>query len=238
MRGIILAGGTGSRLYPLTRVTNKHLLPVGQEPMIYHPLRKLIEVGITQILVVTGVEHMGAVVGALGSGHQFDCELTYRVQDRAGGIAEALGLARDFARNERMVVILGDNIFQDSLQTSLEAFQNQKSGARLLLKEVQRPERFGVASCKDHKITAIIEKPQAPVSNLAVTGIYFYDEQVFSFIDQLSPSARNELEITDVNNFYLKQNQLEFDLMQGWWTDAGTFSSLQHANQLMASSQS
>lgn len=234
MRGIILAGGTGSRLYPLTRVTNKHLLPVGHEPMIYHPLRKLIEVGINKILIVTGVEHMGAVVGALGSGHQFDCELTYRVQDRAGGIAEALGLARDFARGERMVVILGDNIFQDSLQSSLEAFQRQTTGARLLLKSVQRPERFGVAQCEGGKITEIIEKPKDPSSNLAVTGVYFYDEQVFSFIDQLTPSARNELEITDVNNFYLKQGQLEFDTMRGWWTDAGTFSSLQRANQLMA----
>lgn len=233
MKGIILAGGTGSRLYPLTRVTNKHLLPVGQEPMIYHPLRKLVDAGISEILVVTGVEHMGAVVGSLGSGKDFGCELTYRVQDEAGGIAQALALGRQFAAGERIAVLLGDNIFQDPLQPYVENFVRQSAGARILLKEVSDPGRFGVPVFDQHRIVRIDEKPAAPASNYAVTGMYFFDSQVFELIARLKPSWRNELEITDVNNFYLEQGQLEYDLLSGWWTDAGTFDSLNHANQLL-----
>lgn len=233
MKGIILAGGTGSRLYPLTRVTNKHLLPVGHEPMIYHPLRKLVNAGICEILVVTGVEHMGAVVGSLGSGKDFGCELTYRVQDEAGGIAQALGLARQFAAGERIVVLLGDNIFQDPLQPYMANFAHQSIGARILLKEVADPGRFGVPVFASQRIVRIEEKPAAPASHFAVTGMYFFDSQVFDLIAQLKPSWRNELEITDVNNFYLQQGQLEYDVLSGWWTDAGTFESLGHANQLL-----
>ncbi len=235
IKGVILAGGTGSRLYPLTRVTNKHLLPVGQEPMIYHPLRKLIDAGITEILVVTGVEHMGAVVGALGSGKDFGCELTYRVQDEAGGIAQALGLARTFAGQDRLAVLLGDNIFSDSLKPFVDQYLQQSAGARILLKQVAHPERFGVAAFDEQgKIIRIEEKPVQPPSQEAVTGIYFFDAQVFDFISELKPSWRNELEITDVNNHYLQLGLLEYDRLNGWWSDAGTFDSLQRVNQLLA----
>lgn len=231
MKGIILAGGTGSRLYPLTRVTNKHLLPVGNEPMVYHPLRKLVQAGIEEILVVTGVEHVGAIVGALGSGKDFNCHLTYRVQDEAGGIAQALGLARHFVGSDQMLVLLGDNIFQDSLEGAVQRFVAQKQGARLLLKEVAQPQRFGVPVFADGQIVRIEEKPQNPASHYAVTGLYLYDNQVFDFISDLKPSWRNELEITDVNNQYLQQGKLSYEILEGWWTDAGTFDSLYHANQ-------
>jgi glucose-1-phosphate thymidylyltransferase len=233
MKGIILAGGSGSRLFPLTKVTNKHLLPVGHEPMIFHPIKKLLSAGIRDILVVTGTEHMGAVVGLLGSGAQWDCAFTYRVQDEAGGIAQALGLAKDFARGEKMVVILGDNIFQDELGLYVENFARQGKGARLLLQEVDDPHRFGVAELDGKKIKSIAEKPKDPKSNYAVTGIYMYDDRVFDIISGLKPSARGELEITDVNNAYIDRNELEFDILQGWWTDAGTFESLAKANQLL-----
>ena len=234
MKGVILAGGTGSRLYPLTKVTNKHLLPVGTKPMIYHPLEKLLEAGINEILVVTGVEHMGDVVGLLGSGHEFDCSFTYRVQDRAGGIAEALGLARQFCNSEKMVVILGDNIFQDSIRDQVARFKNQEEGARLLLKEVPDPHRFGVATLENGKIIEIQEKPKNPKSSYAVTGIYMYDPLVFEFIDHCKPSQRGELEITDVNNFFVKKGLCHYDVLDGWWTDAGTFPSLHRANEYLA----
>lgn len=233
MKGIILAGGTGSRLYPLTKVTNKHLLPVGQEPMIYHPLRKLVAAGISEVLVVTGVEHMGAVVGALGSGREFGCQLTYRVQDAAGGIAQALALAEAFVGDDQMLVLLGDNIFQDALAPFVAAYRAQAVGARLLLKAVSDPSRFGVPVFEDDQIIRIEEKPQNPLSQYAVTGLYFYDAQVFDMIRQLRPSWRNELEITDVNNLYLARQQLSYAFLQGWWTDAGTFDSLAQANQLL-----
>lgn len=233
MRGIVLAGGTGSRLYPLTKVTNKHLLPVGSEPMIFHPIRKLTAAGITEILIVTGLEHMGAVVSLLGSGHDFGCQFTYRVQDQAGGIAQALGLARDFARDSLMAVLLGDNIFQDPIIPYVQAFQAQGQGARLLLKQVPDPSRYGVATLAGERVTAIHEKPTQPASDYAVTGIYFYDPQVFEIIATLRPSGRNELEITDVNNAYLAQGQLAYDVLPGWWTDAGTFESLYLANTLI-----
>ncbi len=232
MKGVILAGGTGSRLYPLTRVTNKHLLPVGRMPMIYYPINKLRRAGIRNIMIVTGVEHMGSIVGSLGSGREFGCEFTYRVQDEAGGIAQALSLAEDFACSDRIAVILGDNIFHDDIGPIVERFQQQKKGARLLLQEVSDPERFGVAEIRGNKIVSIEEKPKTPKSNYAVTGVYFYDAQVFELIRTLRPSARGELEITDVNNGYMAQNALEFDILKGWWTDAGTFGSLAKANEL------
>ena len=190
------------------------------------------EAGITDILIVTGVEHMGDVVSLLGSGKEFDCEFTYRVQDESGGIAEALGLAKHFVNGDKMVVILGDNIFEDSIKGYGDNYEGQQEGARLILKKVDDPERFGVATLQDGKIQDIVEKPKDPKSDLAVTGVYMYDAQVFDFIDQLSPSQRGELEITDVNNFYIQEGHVEYDMFKGWWTDAGTFSSLQRANRL------
>ncbi len=233
MKGIILAGGTGSRLWPLTKVTNKHLLPVGQEPMIFHPIKKLLGAEIRDICIVTGTEHMGAVVGLLGSGHEFECEFTYRVQDQAGGIAQALGLARSFARGDSMCVILGDNIFSDHLGPHVERYAQQRRGARILLKEVEDPQRFGVAELRGDRVIGIEEKPAHPKSRLAVTGIYLYDEQVFEIIRTCRPSGRGELEITDVNNAYLARGELGYDLLGGWWTDAGTFDSLAKANELI-----
>jgi glucose-1-phosphate thymidylyltransferase len=234
MKGIILAGGTGSRLYPLTKVTNKHLLPVGREPMIFHPLRKLTEAGIDEILVVTGVEHMGDVVTLLGSGREFDCRFTYKVQDEAGGIAQALGLAENFAGDDLVCVVLGDNVFEDPLRAHVEAFREQARGARLLLKQVPDPQRYGVVELDDGKPVRIVEKPKQPKSDLAVVGVYFYDEHVFDVIRTLKPSARGELEITDVNNHYLRAGTLRCDRLSGWWTDAGTFESLTAANQLVS----
>lgn len=233
LRGIVLAGGTGSRLMPLTKVTNKHLLAIGQKPMIYYPIVKLTSVGIEQILIVTGVEHMGDVVSLLGSGRDFGCEFTYKVQDEAGGIAEALGLAENFAQGQPMVVILGDNIFQASLRDYVDNFVLQKTGARILLKQVSEPERFGVAEISDGKVTNIEEKPKKPRSDYAITGIYFYDASVFDIIRTLKPSGRGELEITDVNNTYIAKGQLGYDVLEGWWTDAGTFASLKRANELV-----
>ena len=233
IKGVVLAGGLGTRLAPLTKVTNKHLLPVGKEPMIFHPVRKLTEAGIAEILIVTGVDHMGDVVNLLGSGKDFGCRFTYKVQDEAGGIAQALGLAENFAGQDPLCVILGDNIFQDSIAPYVKAFAEQKTGARLLLKQVHDPQRYGVAEVVGAKVVAIEEKPKAPKSDLAVVGIYFYDATVFDVIRTLKPSKRGELEITDVNNHFLKAGNLQCDRLQGWWTDAGTFESLAHANELV-----
>ncbi|MBT6120929.1 NTP transferase domain-containing protein [bacterium] len=233
MKGIILAGGTGSRLLPLTKVTNKHLLPVGMNPMIVHAVTKLVEAGILEILIVTGKEHMGAVVNLLGSGSDYNCQFCYKVQDEAGGIAEALGLAENFCNGSKSVVILGDNIFEDSLVPYVEAFSNQNEGARLILKEVDHPNRFGVAELNGDKVVAIQEKPKIPKSKMAVTGIYFYDAAVFDFVKKCSPSKRGELEITDVNNFYIESGNCEFNQFQGWWTDAGTIESYRIANDFV-----
>ena len=233
LRGIVLAGGTGSRLMPLTKVTNKHLLGVGQKPMIYYPIEKLISIGIEEILVVTGVEHMGDVVSLLGSGKDFGCRFTYKVQDEAGGIAQALALAENFAQGQSLVVILGDNIFKGSLKSYAEKFIAQKTGARILLKQVSKPQRFGVAELSDGKVISIEEKPKEPKSDYAVTGIYFYDGTVFDIIRNLKPSARGELEITHVNDAYIEKGQLAYDVLDGWWTDAGTFESLNRANELV-----
>jgi glucose-1-phosphate thymidylyltransferase len=235
IRGVVLAGGTGSRLRPLTKVTNKHLLPVGQKPMIYYPIEKLLGAGIDEILIVTGVEHMGDVVNLLGSGKDFGCRFTYKVQDEAGGIAQALALAENFARSDLLAVILGDNIFEAGLHSHADKFRKQKNGARILLKEVSDPARFGVAAVEGKKIVGIEEKPKKPKTNLAVTGIYFYDSQVFDIIRKLKPSARGELEITDVNNEYIKKGQMEYDILTGWWSDAGTFESLSKVNELVIS---
>lgn len=232
LKGVVLAGGTGSRLKPLTKVTNKHLLPVGHKPMIYYPIEKLTSIGIRQILIVTGVEYMGDVVSLLGSGSEFGCEFTYKVQDQAGGIAQALSLASDFAKGQKLLVILGDNIFQTDLKVYAERFIAQKNGARVLLKEVANPQRFGVADIAGNKVVSIEEKPEKPKSNYAVVGVYFYDENIFDIIRTLKPSARGELEISDVNNTYIEKGQLEYDILEGWWSDAGTFESLKKANEL------
>jgi len=233
LRGVVLAGGTGSRLRPLTKVTNKHLLPVGQKPMIYYPIEKLTAIGIEEVLIVTGVEHMGDVVGLLGSGKDFGCRFTYKVQDEAGGIAQALALAENFANGQSLAVILGDNIFQASLREHAERFIKQKAGARLLLQQVSDPHRFGVAEIRDGKVLGIEEKPKEPKSDYAITGVYFYDASVFDIIRTLRPSARGELEITDVNNAYIDKGQMSYDFLEGWWTDAGTFESLMRANELV-----
>jgi glucose-1-phosphate thymidylyltransferase len=233
MKGVILAGGTGSRLYPLTKVTNKHLLPVGREPMIFHPVRKLVAAGLEELLVVTGVDHMGDVVNLLGSGREFGCRFTYKVQDQAGGIAQALALAENFAAGEPVCVVLGDNVFQDPLGPFVSAFERQRRGARILLKRVKDPQRFGVAEVEGDRITTVVEKPRTPRSDLAVTGVYAYDARVYDVIRTLTPSARGELEITDVNVAYLRLGELRFDVMRGWWTDAGTFDSLHLASSLL-----
>ncbi len=232
IKGVVLAGGTGSRLYPLTKVTNKHLLPVAYAPMIWHPVWKLKQAGIEEIAIVTGTEHMGDVVGSLGSGKDFGCRFTYKVQDDAGGIAQALALVEGFAAGSGLCVLLGDNIFQDALMEEVRAFEDQGQGARILLKTVQDPQRFGVAEVRDGKVVGIEEKPRTPKSNLSVTGIYFYDGQVFDIIRRQQPSGRGEMEITDVNNVYIEQGQMSFGIFQGWWSDAGTFPSLAHANEL------
>lgn len=233
MKGIILAGGRGTRLYPLTKATNKHLLPVGREPMLFHPIRQLVGAGIDDILVVTSTEHMGEVVNCLGSGKDFSCSFTYRVQETAGGIAHALALGEGFARGERVCVILGDNIFELSIAPYARAFAAQPKGARVLLKEVGDPERFGVAALDERQAIEIEEKPKSPKSSFAVVGLYFYDEQVFDIIRGVRPSPRGELEITSVNNAYIARGQLEYDICEGRWTDAGTFESLLEANRIL-----
>ncbi|GLI09890.1 glucose-1-phosphate thymidylyltransferase [Paenibacillus tyrfis] len=232
MKGIILAGGTGSRLYPLTKVTNKHLLPVGKYPMIFHAVAKLKEADIQDILVVTGKDHMGDVVNLLGSGREMGVTFTYKVQDEAGGIAQALDLAEHFVGDDQMVVILGDNVFSDSIAPYVQNFKNQQTGAKILLQEVHDPKRYGVPELDGDKIVSIEEKPQNPKSSYAVTGIYMFDSSVFDIIKTLKPSGRGELEITDVNNAYIGRGQLTYDVLQGWWTDAGTHASLAKANEL------
>jgi glucose-1-phosphate thymidylyltransferase len=233
MKGIVLAGGRGTRLAPLTQVTNKHLLPVGREPMIWHPVRQLVLAGMREIMIVTSTDHMGDIVNSLGSGAEFGCDFTYRVQEKAGGIAHALALAESFAHGERVVVLLGDNIFERSIAPHVEAFRGQERGARVLLKEVGDPERFGVAALDERQVIAIEEKPAQPKSRYAVVGCYMYDAEVFDFIRRTAPSARGELEITAVNNLYIARSRLEYGFVEGRWTDAGTFESLQDANAIL-----
>jgi glucose-1-phosphate thymidylyltransferase len=237
MKGVILAGGTGSRLFPLTKVTNKHLLPVGTKPMILHPIEKLVRAAIKEIMVVTGVEHMGDVVNLLGSGKDYGCRFTYKVQDEPGGIAQALGLVESFCNQTKMAVLLGDNIFSDELGHFANSFYEQDAGAKILLKEVPDPGRFGVAHVSGGRVIGIEEKPKEPKSNYAVTGIYFYDQSVFDIIHRLKPSRRGELEITDVNNAYINNGTMTYDILTNDWTDAGTFESLRFANNMQLDKQ-
>lgn len=235
MKGVILAGGLGSRLHPLTKVTNKHLLPVYNRPMIYYPLETLIHAGLREILIVTGGNLAGEFLRLLGNGREFGLKhLHYTYQEGEGGIAAALSLAEDFADGDRLVVILGDNIIEDDIRSYVARFRRQKAGARLLLKKVDDPERFGVAELRGKKVVRIVEKPKKPKSPYVVTGIYMFDHQVFDIIRALKPSGRGELEITDVNNQYLEKGLLEYDILDGFWTDAGTFDSLLRANVLVA----
>ena len=233
MKGVILAGGKGTRLYPLTKVTNKHLLPVGREPMIFNPIKQLVSAGVTEILVVTSTEHMGDVVNLLGSGKSFGVDFTYKVQEEAQGIAHALLLAEDFAGGERIVVVLGDNIAVRSIKPYVDSFRRQETGARALLKEVSKPTEFGIAALDEEKIISVEEKPGNPKSNYAVIGYYMYDEKVFDLIRQQKPSERGEFEISDVLNEYIKRSELEYDILSGKWTDAGTFESLLIANEIL-----
>jgi glucose-1-phosphate thymidylyltransferase len=238
MKGVILAGGLGKRLDPLTRITNKHLLPVYNRPMIYYPLATLVEAGIRDIMIVTGGNNAGDFLRLLGNGAEFGLKhLDYTYQKGEGGIAEALKLAEDFAEDSRIVVILGDNLFAKSIKRHVEKFRKQPQGARIFLKKVPHPERFGVVELKNSKIVSIVEKPKKPKSDYIDTGLYMYDSQVFKFIKKLKPSWRNELEITDVNNMYLKKGQLKYDIISGFWSDCGTFSSLLRANNFVAHNQ-
>ena len=232
MRGVILAGGTGTRLFPLTNATNKHLLPVGKEPMIYNPIKQLLSTGITDILIITSKQHMGDVVRLLGSGKEFGCDFTFKVQEEAKGIAHALLLAEDFANRDKIVVILGDNITTHSIKLYVDNFKKQDGGAKVLLRKVSDPERYGIAALDELKVIKIEEKPKNPKTNFAVIGIYMYDNKVFNIIKKIEPSARGEYEITSVNNEYIKNDELTYDVLKGEWTDAGTFESLQYANKI------
>jgi glucose-1-phosphate thymidylyltransferase len=235
MKGIILAGGLGSRLRPLTKVTNKHLLPIYDKPMIYYPLETLCRAGIDEIMIVTGGNSAGDFLRLLGNGRDFGLhDIYYTYQEGEGGIAEALKLCEHFAESDQVVVILGDNIIEDDISPYVRRFAEQPSGARILLKEVADPERFGVPELIDDRIVRIEEKPAFPKSSYAVTGIYMYDSRVFEYCKGLKPSARGELEITDVNNAYIEAGNLYYDVLEGWWTDAGQFESLFHATQLVA----
>jgi glucose-1-phosphate thymidylyltransferase len=234
MKGVVLAGGLGTRMLPLTRITNKHLLPVFDQPMVYYPIRKLAQAGITDIMIVTGGNSAGDFLRLLRNGKDFGLpHLHYVYQEGEGGIAEALGLARDFAEGDRIAVILGDNIFEDDITPFVKSFATQSAGAKILLKAVDDASRFGVAEVSGDVVLGIEEKPARPKTNLAVTGIYMYDGGVFDIIKSCKPSARGELEITDVNNTYIRQGTMTFDILKGWWTDAGTFESLYRAATLV-----
>jgi glucose-1-phosphate thymidylyltransferase len=235
MKGVVLAGGLGSRLYPLTKVTNKHLLPVYNEPMIYYPIRILVNAGIEEILIVTGGNNAGDFLRLLENGKEFGLKhINYTYQQGEGGIAAALSLAEHFADKDKIVVVLGDNIIETNIRKASDEFRIQKEGARILLKEVTDPQRFGVPVFDGKKIIRVEEKPANPASNYAVIGIYMYDYRVFEFIRSLQPSERGELEITDVNNFYIREGKMQWDVLDGWWSDAGTFESLQSAGNIVA----
>jgi glucose-1-phosphate thymidylyltransferase len=235
MKGIILAGGLGTRMFPLTKITNKHLLPVYDKPMIYYPLQALISAGIEDILIVTGGNYAGDFLRLLGNGNEFGLKhINYTYQEGEGGIAAALILAEFFADKDKVCVILGDNIIERNIRKAVKAFEGQKEGAMIMVKEVLDPQRFGVPVIRGDKIIKIEEKPTSPQSPYAVTGIYLYDNTVFDIIKTLKPSGRGELEITDVNNAYIERGQLTWEILDGWWTDAGTFESLLRASQLVA----
>ncbi len=233
MKGVLLAGGTGSRLMPLTKVTNKHLLPVYDKPMIYYPLKTLLSAGIKNILIVSGPEHSGHILRLLGSGKAFNAKISYEIQDEPGGIAQALGLAKEFVGNEKCTVILGDNIFEDNILEYVKNFEKSDYGVHVFLKNVPDVFRFAVAEISENKVVSIEEKPKAPKSDLAMTGLYMYDPSVFDIIKTLNPSARNELEITDVNNKYIQRKKLNYSILKGFWSDAGTFTSLFRASEFV-----
>jgi glucose-1-phosphate thymidylyltransferase len=238
MKGIVLAGGTGSRLYPLTKITNKHLLPIYDKPMIYYPIQTLVDAGITDIMLVTGGHNSGDFLRLLGNGKTFGLKhLNYTYQEGEGGIAEALALAEHFADGDQVCVILGDNLIEGGIREPVDEFKRQGSGARIFLKEVHDAQRFGVAQMAGDRIASIEEKPERPKSNYAVTGIYLYDGTVFDKCRALKPSHRGELEITDVNNAYIRDGSMSFSILEGWWTDAGTFESLLRAANLVAGRQ-
>jgi len=235
MKGIILAGGTGSRLYPLTRVTNKHLLPVYNQPMIYYPINTLVKAGIKDVMIVSGKGHAGHFLELLRSGEEFEANFSYGVQEQPGGIAQALGLCQSFADDQKVAVILGDNIIQDNIRPAVDHFKGSDRGAKVFLKEVKNPKSYGVAEINGDKIVNIEEKPDNPKTNLAVTGLYLYDSQVFDIIKNLKPSTRGELEITDVNNHYIREGLMSFEQLRGWWGDGGeSFDSLLTASNLVA----
>jgi len=235
MKGVILAGGLGTRLYPLTKITNKHLLPVFDRPMIYYPIETLLNAGVRDIMIVTGGKKSGDFLSLLGNGSDFGLKhINYTYQKGEGGIAEALGLCEHWAAGESICVILGDNLIEKNIVRAVRNFSEQQAGAKILLKEVPDPERFGVAELKGDRVLAIEEKPKRPRSNLAVIGIYLYDARVFEIIKTLEPSDRGELEITDVNNWYIRDGSMSFEVLDGWWTDAGTFESLLRAANLVA----
>ena len=235
MKGIILAGGLGTRMHPLTKITNKHLLPVYDKPMIYYPLQALINAGIEDILIVTGGTYAGDFLRLLGNGHEFGLKhINYTYQEGEGGIAAALRMAEFFADEDKICVMLGDNIIEKNIREAVKKFDRQKAGAKIMIKEVPDPQRFGVPVLEGDKIIKIEEKPKNPQSPYAVTGIYLYDKTVFDIIKSLRPSSRGELEITDVNNVYIERSQLTWEILDGWWTDAGTFESLLRASQLVA----
>jgi glucose-1-phosphate thymidylyltransferase len=234
MKGVILAGGLGTRLYPLTKITNKHLLPVFDKPMVFYPIQCLVNAGITDIMIVTGGNFAGHFLQLLGNGNDFGLkDLHYTYQQGEGGIADALKLAEHFAEGEKIVVVLGDNIIETNIKKAADDFRRQERGAKILLKEVPDPERFGVATMQGGKVQKIVEKPKQPESKLAVIGIYMYDAQVFEVCKTLKPSSRGELEITDVNNHYIAQGTMTAEVLQGWWTDAGTFDSLLRASNMV-----
>ncbi|MBI4539303.1 MAG: NTP transferase domain-containing protein [Gemmatimonadetes bacterium] len=237
MKGVILAGGLGTRLLPMTRVTNKHLLPVYDRPMIYYPVQQLVHAGVMDILIVTGGNNAGDFLRLLGNGRAFGLKhLNYTYQEGEGGIAEALGLAEHFAEGQPVVVILGDNIFQDPIADAVLRFRHQGSGAKILLKEVEDAQRFGVVELDGDRVVRIVEKPKNPPSRYAVTGCYMYDHRVFEIVRTLKPSERGELEITDVNNRFIEWREMTYEILEGWWTDAGTVSSLYRAASLVAES--
>lgn len=238
MKGVILAGGTGSRLDPLTKVTNKHLLPVYNQPMIYYPLFSMKEAGIDEVMIVSGKGHAGDFLELLGSGSQFGMKLSYEVQEEAGGIAQALGLTEAFVGGDKVVVILGDNVIEDDISGAVRNFEAQEKGAKIFLKSVKNPQAYGVAEVVDGKVASIVEKPTDPKSDLCVIGCYMYDSKVFDVIRELKPSDRNELEITDVNNFYLGRGELSYEILEGFWGDCGeSFDSLLESSQLVRDSK-
>ena len=235
MKGVILAGGLGTRLFPLTKITNKHLLPVFDRPMIYYPIEALVHAGVEDIMIVTGGRKSGDFLSLLGNGSDFGLKhLNYTYQKGEGGIAEALGLCEHWVAGDDICVILGDNIIERNIARGVAHFNEQGGGAKIFLKEVHDPERFGVATLDGDRVTGIVEKPKEPVSNLAVIGIYMYDARVFDVIQTLEPSERGELEITDVNNWYIEDGSMTYEVLDGWWTDAGTFESLRKAANLVA----